>query len=59
MKFLNKYKGGLLIMATSYSAMAKLYGLKLYHGDITENRIPACHRNQAKAYAEYLKSLDK
>lgn len=46
-------------MATSYSAMAKLYGLKLYHGDITENRIPACHRNQAKAYAEYLKSLDK
>lgn len=46
-------------MATTFSAMAKLYGLKLYQGDITENRIPARHRAQAKEYAEYLKSLEK
>ncbi len=46
-------------MPTNYTAIAKLYGLKLYQGDITEDRIPAKHRTQAKEYAEYLQSLEK
>lgn len=46
-------------MAKTYSAMAKLYGLKLYQGDITENKIPLRHRAAAKEYAQYLYSIEK
>jgi len=46
-------------MTKTFSAMAKLYGLKLYQGEITENRIPVRHRAQAVEYCEYLKTLEK
>lgn len=45
-------------MATTYSAMAKLYGLKLYQGTITESRIPAKYRSQAIEYSQYLTSIN-
>lgn len=35
----------------TYTALEKLYGLKLYEGEITENRIPIRHRANAIAYA--------
>lgn len=45
-------------MTTTFSAMAKLYGLKLYRGEITENKIPNKHKTQAIEYCEYLKSIE-
>lgn len=36
------------------SAIERLYGLKLYQGIITENKIPAKYRENAIAYAKEL-----
>lgn len=41
-----------------YSALEKLYGLKLFDGLITEDRIPARFKDNAIAYAESLKPVE-
>ena len=38
----------------TYTALEKLYGLKLYKGEITEERIPTRHRANAITYAKSL-----
>lgn len=39
-----------------YSAMDKLYGLKLYQGVISEDKIPAHRKENALKYYEELKN---
>lgn len=41
-----------------YSALEKLYGLKLFDGLITEDRIPVRFKDNAIAYAESLKPVE-
>lgn len=38
----------------NYTALERLYGLKLYKGEITEDKIPFRHRTNAIAYAKSL-----
>lgn len=42
----------------TYTCFEKLYGLKLYRGEITETKIPKRHRTGAIAYANELKAKD-
>ena len=42
----------------TYTCFEKLYGLKLYRGEITKTKIPKRHRTGAIAYANELKAKD-
>ena len=41
---------------TTYTALEKLYGLKLFHKLITEDKIPASHKTKAIKYYKTLES---
>lgn len=42
----------------TYTCFEKLYGLKLYRGEIKENKIPKKHRKGAVSYANELREKD-
>lgn len=43
----------------TYTCFEKLYGLKLYRGEITEQKIPKKHRDGAIAYAAELTTANE